>query len=117
MKRFAVGIAAILAAFVAAAGFCVAAASPGRGHDKTFTGIIYDNRCADGVCATQCPVTKTPKYTLQTDTNGWLLTDQKTPAKYLGRKVAIIGHLVGGNKLKVISISLAASSLSANPAA
>ena len=87
------------ALFLAGAGWCAAS------QDTTFTGVIYDNRCSDGVCATQCPVTKTPKYTLQTETEGWLLTDQKTPARYLGKKVVITGHLTGGNKLKVVSIS------------
>ncbi len=91
-----------LAVLLAVVGLC--AASP---RDNTFTGIVYDNRCSDGVCATQCPVSKTPKYTLQTDTEGWLLSDQKTPAKYVGKRVRITGHPAGGNRLRVVSISLA----------
>ncbi len=82
MKRFAVVFAGLWTLVWAGAGLCAAAP-----HDRAFTGIIYDNRCSDGVCATECPVSKTPKYTLQTETDGWLLTDQKTPAKYLGKRV------------------------------
>jgi hypothetical protein len=74
------------------------------GNTKTFTGIIWDNRCSDGVCATQCPISKTPKYTLQTETDAWVLSDQKTPAKYTGKKVVVTGRIAGNNKLKVISI-------------
>jgi|GEM_PF-5222948 len=83
-----------------------ASAAAGRAPDTTFTGVIRDNRCADGLCATQCPVSKTPKYTLQTATDGWLLSDQKTSARYLGRTVAIQGHPQSGNKLKVVSMTL-----------
>jgi hypothetical protein len=91
------------AVLLTVAGLCAAAPA-----NRTLTGVIYDNRCSDGVCAAQCPVSRTPKYTLQTDTDGWLLTDQKTPAKYLGKRVTVTGHAASRNKLKVVSISLAA---------
>ena len=104
MKRFAVVFAVVWAFVWAGAGLYAAEA-----RDRTFTGVIYDNRCSDGVCATQCPVSKTPKYTLQTGSDGWLLTDQKTPVKYLGKKVTVTGHPTGGNRLKVVSIALSAA--------
>lgn len=119
MKRIAVVFARCAAACVAAgvAAGVTASLAAGRTPDAIFTGVIRDNRCADGLCATQCPVRKTPLYTLQTETDGWRLSDQKTPARYLGRKVEISGHPGRGNTLKVVSMTLldGASATSANP--
>jgi hypothetical protein len=72
--------------------------------EKTFTGVIHSNRCVGPNCATQCPVTKEPKYTLQSGDEAWLLSDQKTPAHYVGRKVIVTGALGSDNTLKVTSI-------------
>jgi uncharacterized protein DUF5818 len=72
---------------------------------RTFTGVIHDNRCVGPNCATQCAVTKEPKYTLQSGDAAWLLSDQKTPAKYVGRKVIVTGSVSTGNTLKVTSIT------------
>jgi hypothetical protein len=72
--------------------------------EKTFTGVIHSNQCVGPNCATQCPVTKEPKYTLQSGDEAWLLSDQKTPAKYVGRKVIVTGAPGAHNTLKVTSI-------------
>jgi hypothetical protein len=72
---------------------------------KTFTGVIYDNRCVGPNCATQCPITKGPKYTLQSGDEAWVLSDQKTPARFTGKKVIVTGTVESDNKLKVISIA------------
>jgi hypothetical protein len=85
--------------FLMAAGLCF-----GGTAVKTFTGVIHDNRCVGPNCATQCPVTKDPKYTLQSGDEAWLLSDQKTPAQYVGRKVIVTGMIEADNKLKVTSI-------------
>jgi Protein of unknown function (DUF5818) len=90
-KRFAL--------ILVAAGLCF-----GGKAQKTFTGVIHDNRCVGPNCATQCPVTKEPKYTLQSGDEAWVLNDQKTPAQYVGRKVIVTGALGAGNTLKVTSI-------------
>ena len=82
-----------------AAGLCF-----GGQAEKTFTGVIHSNRCVGPNCATQCPVTKEPKYTLQSGDEAWLLSDQKTPVKYVGRKVIVTGALGADNTLKVTSI-------------
>jgi hypothetical protein len=71
---------------------------------KTFTGVIHDNRCVGPNCATQCPVTKEPKYTLQSADAAWVLSDQKTPAQYVGKKVVVTGTVEAANRLKVTSI-------------
>lgn len=62
---------------------------------QTYTGVIHDNRCAGPSCATQCPINKGPTYTLQSGDEAWVLTDQKTPARYVG----------ADNKLHVVSIA------------
>jgi hypothetical protein len=83
-----------------AAGLCVGDRDPGR-----FTGIIHDNRCVGPNCATQCPVTRDPVYTLQSGEQAWVLTDRKTPAQFVGRKVVVTGTVEADNKLKVLSIA------------
>jgi len=87
------------ALILVAAGLCF-----GGTVEKTFTGVIHDNRCVGPNCATQCPVTKGPKYTLQSGDEAWLLSDQKTPAQYVGRKVVVTGTVEAANRLKVTSI-------------
>jgi hypothetical protein len=87
------------ALFLMAAGLCF-----GGKTEKTFTGVIHDNRCVGPNCATQCPITKEPKYTLQSGDEAWLLSDRKTPAQYVGRKVIVTGSVEAGNRLKVTSI-------------
>jgi hypothetical protein len=87
------------ALILVAAGLCF-----GGTAVKTFTGVIHDNRCVGPNCATQCPVTKGPKYTLQSGDAAWVLSDQKTPAQYVGRKVVVTGTVEADNKLKVTAI-------------
>jgi len=87
------------ALLVALAGLCLAGSAR-----KTFTGVIHDNRCVGPNCATQCPINKSPVYTLQSGDDAWLLSDQKTPAKYVGKKVVVTGTPGPENKLNVASI-------------
>jgi hypothetical protein len=70
----------------------------------TFTGVIHDNRCVGPNCARQCPVIKDPKYTLQTEDEALVLSDQKTAARYNGKRVVVTGRITGTNKLQVVSI-------------
>lgn len=74
------------------------------GTQKTFTGVIHDNRCVGPNCARQCPITKDPVYTLQSGEDAWVLTDTKASARYVGKKVVVTGAVEAGNKLKVVSI-------------
>jgi len=83
-----------------AAGLCFAGPAV-----KTFTGVIHDNRWAAPNCATQCPVTKGPKYTLQSGDDAWVLGDQKAPARFVGRRVIVTATVEAGNRLKVVSIA------------
>jgi hypothetical protein len=88
------------ALLLSVAGLCFAERA-----EKTFTGVIHSNRCVGPNCATQCPVTREPKYTLQSGDEAWLLSDQKTPAQYVGRKVIVTGAVGAHNTLKVSSIA------------
>jgi hypothetical protein len=88
------------ALLVAFASLCFAS-----GTEKTYTGVIHDNRCVGPNCARQCPITKGPKYTLQSGDEAWVLSDQKAPAQYVGKKVIVTGTLASENKLNVISIA------------
>ena len=91
------------ALWLAAAGVCGAANVP-----KTFTGVIHDNRCVGPNCATQCPITKSPVYTLQSGEDAWVLSGSlsgpQTPVHYVAKKVIVTGTLGADNKLKVVSI-------------
>jgi hypothetical protein len=87
------------ALLVAVAGLCVAGSAL-----KTFTGVVHDNRCVGANCARQCPITKDPKYTLQSGDDAWLLSDQKTAARFTGKKVNVTGTIGAGNRLNVVSI-------------
>jgi hypothetical protein len=82
------------------AGLCLAGSA-----SKTFTGVIHDNRCVGPACATQCPINKAPTYTLQSGDEAWVLSDQKTPAKYTGKKVVVTGRIGPNNRLVVTSIA------------
>ena len=70
---------------------------------KTYTGVINDNQPARSNLATQCPVIR-PKYTLQTTDQAWVLSDQKTAARFAGRKVVVEATPGPKNELKVVSI-------------
>jgi hypothetical protein len=88
------------ALLLAAVGLCL-----GENAPRTFIGVVHDNRCKGPNCATQCPITKGPTYTLQSGDEAWVLSDQKTPAQYVGKKVAVTGTIGADNKLKVSSIA------------
>jgi hypothetical protein len=71
---------------------------------KTFQGTIVDRGGISTNPATQCPVIKPPRYTLQTETEAWILNDEKAAAKYAGKAVIVHGAVDRGNRLNVVSI-------------
>jgi hypothetical protein len=81
-----------------------AALSGAEKAPKRFTGVIHSNQCVGPNCATQCPITKEPRYTLQAGDEAWVLSDQKAAAKFSGRKVVVTGSVGTDNKFKVLSI-------------
>ena len=78
------------------------AAAPGK---QTFTGIITDDNCpnanhsrmqmgpTDAECAMACIDVHGAMYGLYDGKNFYALSDQKTPQKFAGRKVNVIGTL------------------------
>ena len=106
MKHF------VLAAFVLAA-----AALAGAQAKQTFTGTITDNGCADGnhshmrmgsndaECTLACVDAHGASYVLYDGKTTYMLTDQKTPEKFAGKKVTVTGTLDAKTKsIKVESI-------------
>ncbi len=92
--------------FAALALVCAASAA-------TFTGTITDDMCvkdhasmkmgSDAKCVSECVKTMNAKYALYDGKNAYILSDQKSPAKYAGQKVTVTGTL-NGKTLKVDSI-------------
>jgi hypothetical protein len=82
----------------------------------TFTGTITDDMCvkdhagmkmgADAKCVTECVKTMNAKYALYDGANAYVLSDQKSPAKFAGQKVTVTGTL-NGKTLKVEKIASA----------
>jgi hypothetical protein len=80
----------------------VLGASPAK---QTFTGIVTDDNCpnadhsimrmgpTDAECAMACLEAHGAVYGLYDGNNFYTLSDQKTPAKFIGNKVRVIGDL------------------------
>ena len=85
------------------AALCLASDAP-KTAAGVFTGVVHDNKCVGPACATECPISKDPVYTLQAGDDAWVLSDAQKSAPYAGKKVTVTGTLVDGYKLKVISI-------------
>ncbi len=100
LKPLALGLAALTLAFAA----------------DTFTGTITDDMCSnthadmkmgsDAKCVTECVKTMNAKYALYDGKNTYVLSDQKSPAKFAGQKVTVTGTL-NGKTLKVAHIAAA----------
>ncbi len=84
---------------------------------KAFTGVITDTMCGkdhaamkvspDSKCVVECVKhDKSTQYALLDGTNVYVLSDQKTPEQFAGKKVKITGTLYEKTKiLKVDSIA------------
>jgi hypothetical protein len=72
---------------------------------QTFTGTITDEMCArgghaqmrmgptDAECTTLCVSLHDARYVLASGNSVYILSDQRTPEKFAGQKVAVIGVL------------------------
>src|SRR6476646_9733729 len=97
-----------IAIFIAGAALMMAA------ETKTVTGVITDEMCGndhkmmnvkpDSKCVTECVKGMGSKYALLSDSKVYILSDQKTPEKYAGRKVTVTGT-VDGKNMQVTSIA------------
>lgn len=103
----------ILSLFV---GALVAAPAP----KQTFTGVITDSMCDDGdhsrmrmgptdaECVRACIEAHGATYVLYDGKQSYNLSDQKTPDKFAGQRVSVIGTLdAKGKTIQVESISAA----------
>ena len=83
------------------------------GEKKTLTGVISDEMCGndhkmmnvkpDSKCVTDC-IKMGSKYVLLSGSSVYVLSDQKTPEKFAGKKVTVTGT-VDGKNMKVDSIA------------
>jgi Protein of unknown function (DUF5818) len=93
------------------------AAAPGK---QTFTGTITDSMCdnsdhshmrmgpTDAECTAACVSIHGAMYVLYDGKNAYTLSDQKTPEKFAGKKVAVTGTLDAKTKtIHVDSITAA----------
>jgi hypothetical protein len=85
---------------------------------QTFTGTITDDMCptddhskmrmgsTNGECAIACVNAHGAQYVLYTGKTAYTLSDQKTPEKFAGQKVSVIGTLDAKTQtIKVDSIT------------
>jgi hypothetical protein len=105
-------------AFLCILALCAAiAAAQGK---KTFTGVITDSMCSqadhgrmrmgpnDAECTKACVKEHDASYMLYDGKEAYTLSDQKTPEKFAGQKVAVVGTLDAKTKtIKVDSITAA----------
>jgi len=97
----------------------VAALSAAAGK-QTFTGIITDNMCAkaghaqmrmgptDAECTVACVAVHGATYVVYDGKDVYTLSDQRTPEKFAGQKVRVVGTLDPKTKtIQVDSISAA----------
>lgn len=88
--------------------------------NQTFTGVITDSMCAkadhsqmqmgptDADCTTACVSVHGADYVLYDGKNAYTLSDQKTPEKFAGQKVRVVGTLdAKTKKIQVQSITAA----------
>jgi hypothetical protein len=97
-----------------------AAALPAAAANQAFTGLITDSMCAkadhsqmqmgptDADCTTACVSVHGANYVLYDGKETYTLSDQKTPEKFAGKKVRVLGTLDAKNKkIQVESITAA----------
>jgi hypothetical protein len=92
--------------------------APVAQDDRTFTGVITDDSCAkgghaqmrmgptDAECTRLCVLYHAGKYVLQDGSRVYLLSDQKRPAEFAGRRVRVVGTLEAKtNTIRLTSIA------------
>jgi hypothetical protein len=107
----------LVVCFLVAAGTATIAAAPAK---QAFTGTISDDICAktshaqmgmgstDGECAIACVDEHGASYVLVDGKDIYVLSDQRTPEKFAGQKVRIVGTLDTKTKrIQVESITAA----------
>ena len=104
----------------ALAGLCSIAVLSAAPVGQTFTGTITDDMCAsaghasmrmgptDAACTKACVMEHDAAYVLEDGKNVYALSDQKTPARFAGQKVKVVGTLDAKTRtIKVASMTAA----------
>ena len=95
--------------------------TPAAQKPQTFVGTITDDMCAtkeghaamrmgptDAECTTACVAAHGAEYVLAEGTNVYTLSDQKTPEKFAGKRVRVLGTLDAKTRtIQVQSMDLA----------
>lgn len=94
--------------------------APAAQKPQAFVGTITDDMCAkeghasmrmgptDAECTTACVAAHGAEYVLADGTNVYTLSDQKTPEKFAGKRVRVMGTLDAKTRtIKVQSMDLA----------
>ena len=110
----------ILLTTLFAAAFLGAAMLLAAPQKQTFSGVITDDMCAkgdhsqmqmgptDAACTLACVDVHGASYVLYDGKNSYELSDQKTPEKFAGKKVSVVGTLEAKKqKIQVDSIAAA----------
>lgn len=111
-------LSSILLTLLAAAALSAAlSASPAQ---QTFTGVITDSMCpkgdhsqmqmgsTDADCTAACISVHGAEYVLYDGKDVYMLSDQRTPGKFAGKKVKVVGTLEAkSKKIQVDSITAA----------
>jgi hypothetical protein len=99
---------------VAALSATISASLSADGAKQTFTGTITDSMCAkadhsqmqmgptDAECTIACIDVHGASYVLYDGKNAYTLSDQRTPEKFAGKKVKVLGTL--DTKSKTIQV-------------
>jgi hypothetical protein len=100
-------------------GFAVVAVLAAAAGSQKFTGVITDSMCADGdhshmkmgptdgECTKACVEEHGAMYVLYDGKSAYVLSDQKTPEKFAGKKVTVTGMLDAKRKtIRVDSIAV-----------
>jgi hypothetical protein len=108
---------AILSLLLSCLAVAVLSAAPPK---QTFTGTITDSMCnkadhsqmqmgpTDAACTLACVDVHGATYVLYDGKNTYALSDQKTPEKFAGKKVSVVGTLDAKSKtIQVESITAA----------
>ena len=110
----------LIFSLLAVAALSVALLAPLSAADgkQTFTGVITDDMCAkgdhsqmqmgptDAQCTLACVDVHGASYVLYDGKNTYTLSDQKTPEKFAGKKVKVLGTLdAKTKKIQVDSIT------------
>jgi hypothetical protein len=97
-------------------GLAIVAVWPSAQGSETFTGVITDSMCAagdhsvmrmgatGGECTIACVEAHGAQYVLYTGKDFYVLSEQRSPEKFAGKRVTVRGTLKTGTSAKTIQV-------------